>query len=84
MTEIVLDDSERTPCEIWSRVMGYYRPVSYWNGGKQSEWAERKPFREDLAMSYVNNTHYRRAKPEEEQQDQPPQMAFQQVNALTL
>jgi len=42
-----LDDSERQPCEIWSRVMGYHRPISSWNSGKQSEWEERKSFTEE-------------------------------------
>ena len=46
---IELDDKERTRCEIWSRVMGYYRPVSAWNAGKQSEQAERVTFREPPA-----------------------------------
>ena len=41
-----LADSERTRCEVWTRVMGYYRPVSMWNAGKQSEYADRKAFRE--------------------------------------
>ena len=41
-----LEDHERTPCEIWSRVMGYHRPVSEWNAGKQSEWDERVHFKE--------------------------------------
>ena len=31
-------------CEVWTRVMGYYRPVSEFNLGKQSEFAERKYF----------------------------------------
>lgn len=48
-TTIQLDDAERTPCEIWSRVMGYYRPVSAWNAGKQSEQAERVCFKEPPA-----------------------------------
>ncbi|MCD6361321.1 MAG: hypothetical protein J7M38_10705 [Armatimonadetes bacterium] len=39
-----LDDAERQPCEIWTRVMGYYRPVSAWNAGKQSEYSERVPY----------------------------------------
>ncbi len=30
--------------EIWSRVVGFYRPVKNWNKGKQSEFAERKEF----------------------------------------
>ncbi len=34
----------RQSCEIWTRVMGYYRPVSQFNRGKQSENAERKFF----------------------------------------
>ncbi len=41
---IVLSNEERTPCEVWSRVMGYHRPVSFWNPGKQSEHSERKYF----------------------------------------
>ncbi len=30
--------------EVWSRVVGYYRPVQNWNKGKQSEYQERKVF----------------------------------------
>jgi hypothetical protein len=41
-----LPGSERTPCEVWSRVMGYHRPVSAYNAGKQAEHAERVTFRE--------------------------------------
>jgi len=42
---------ERTKCEIWSRCMGYHRPVQYWNDGKQSEFRERKLFKEDIAVT---------------------------------
>ena len=42
--DVVLDDSERTRCEVWTRVMGYYRPIHNWNKGKQSEYKERKTF----------------------------------------
>ncbi|MTV41291.1 anaerobic ribonucleoside-triphosphate reductase [Duganella radicis] len=45
-TTIELDDAERQPCEIWTRVMGYHRPVSSFNIGKQGEYQERKFFRE--------------------------------------
>lgn len=31
-------------CEVWSRVVGYFRPVTEWNKGKQSEYAERKEY----------------------------------------
>lgn len=43
---IEMKPEERTLCEIWTRVMGYHRPVSTWNPGKQSEHAERRFFRE--------------------------------------
>ena len=33
--------SKRTKCLIYSRCMGYYRPVKYFNAGKQSEFCER-------------------------------------------
>ncbi|MFA4985691.1 MAG: ribonucleoside triphosphate reductase [Candidatus Brocadiia bacterium] len=32
------------PCEVWTRVMGYYRPVSQFNTGKLGEFGERKYF----------------------------------------
>ena len=44
---VALRDEERTRCEVWTRVMGYHRPVSEFNAGKQSEHAERRHFRED-------------------------------------
>ncbi|MCF7984242.1 MAG: anaerobic ribonucleoside-triphosphate reductase [Thiohalocapsa sp.] len=44
--DIILDDAERTRCEVWTRVMGYHRPVSAFNAGKRSEHAERTYFRE--------------------------------------
>jgi ribonucleoside-triphosphate reductase len=31
-------------CEVWTRVMGYHRPVTEFNPGKQSEYQERKYF----------------------------------------
>ncbi len=35
------------PCEIYSRVVGYFRPVSNWNPGKQQEFKERKTVKID-------------------------------------
>lgn len=43
---IVLDDAERQACEIWTRVMGYHRPVSSFNTGKKGEFYERTYFEE--------------------------------------
>jgi len=31
-------------CEVFSRVCGYFRPVSNWNKGKREEFKERKVF----------------------------------------
>jgi ribonucleoside-triphosphate reductase len=33
------------PCEVYSRVVGYLRPISQWNKGKQEEYKERKEFK---------------------------------------
>jgi hypothetical protein len=43
---IELKDAERQPCEVWTRVMGYHRPVASFNIGKKGEHAERRHFRE--------------------------------------
>lgn len=39
-----LKDEERTRCEVWTRVMGYHRPVASFNRGKKSEHRERRFF----------------------------------------
>jgi len=46
---IMLDDSERQRCEVWTRVMGYHRPVSSFNIGKKGEHFERRFFEEHRA-----------------------------------
>jgi hypothetical protein len=43
---VTLSEEERQPCEVWTRVMGYHRPVASFNRGKQGEHAERRFFRE--------------------------------------
>lgn len=50
---IVLHDEERTPCECYTRVMGYFRPVSEWNTGKKQEFADRQYFSVDKALDRV-------------------------------
>ena len=44
--ELNLKNEERQPCEVWTRVMGYHRPVSEFNIGKKSEHADRLHFQE--------------------------------------
>ena len=46
---IVLNDAERQLCEVWTRVMGYHRPVASFNTGKKGEHYERRFFRETPA-----------------------------------
>lgn len=48
---VVLNDDERQRCEIWTRVMGYHRPVSSFNIGKKGEFHERRFFEERRADS---------------------------------
>ena len=43
---VQLTDAERQPCEVWTRVMGYHRPVASFNTGKQGEHHERQFFSE--------------------------------------
>jgi len=37
--------------EVFSRVVGYYRPVGQWHVGKQEEWKDRVTFKEDTALN---------------------------------
>ncbi len=43
---ITLRDEERQRCEVWTRVMGYHRPVASFNIGKRGEFQERRCFEE--------------------------------------
>ncbi|MBC7074263.1 hypothetical protein H5T58_02680 [Candidatus Parcubacteria bacterium] len=33
------------PCEVYSRIVGYLRPVQQWNLGKQQEFKQRKEYK---------------------------------------
>lgn len=41
----------RTKCEIYTRVMGYYRPVTQFNNGKKSEFYSRTYFKEGKTLN---------------------------------
>lgn len=43
---VVLRDDERQRCEVWTRVMGYHRPMASFNTGKKGEFHERTYFTE--------------------------------------
>jgi len=40
------NEVQRQPVECWTRVMGYFRPVSSYNRGKKAEFEERVWFTE--------------------------------------
>ncbi len=42
---------ERTRCEVWTRVMGYHRPVQNFNVGKKSEHYSRTHFSESESVN---------------------------------
>ncbi len=37
-------EEKRQLCEVYSRVVGYIRPVNQWNDSKQAEYSDRKEF----------------------------------------
>ena len=48
---------ERSKCEIYTRVMGYHRPVSFYNLWKKSEFYSRTYFKWNEANASFNNEY---------------------------
>jgi len=46
-----MNPQQRTPCETFSRSMGYIRPVKNFNIGKYAEFCERKTFTEENSLT---------------------------------
>lgn len=42
--EVEMKQLKRQPCEVWTRVMGYHRPVESFNTGKKAEHRQRRFF----------------------------------------
>lgn len=38
-------------CEVYSRVVGYLRPIQQWNTGKREEFKNRKSFETNNSFS---------------------------------
>ena len=38
----------KVPVEVYSRVVGYFRPVNQWNKGKQEEFLNRKEYKVNI------------------------------------
>ncbi|HDQ26845.1 MAG TPA: hypothetical protein ENN43_08900 [bacterium] len=47
-----LEEVKGSECEVYSRIVGYFRPVKQWNNGKQEEYKDREEFR----LSYTDST----------------------------
>ncbi|MFA5879410.1 MAG: anaerobic ribonucleoside-triphosphate reductase [Candidatus Margulisiibacteriota bacterium] len=41
-----MEDNCNEETEVYSRVVGFYRPVKQWNPGKQEEFTERQTYKE--------------------------------------
>ena len=52
LDDVKLTDEERQPCEVWTRVMGYHRPVQSFNTGKKGEFEERVCFTEEALAEH--------------------------------
>lgn len=53
VAHLVCDDCKKSlwrlqPCEVYSRVVGYLRPVKQWNPGKKAEYEMRKEYVIDM------------------------------------
>ena len=38
-------EDRRVPCEVYSRIVGYLRPVQNWAKHKQLEFEKRQPYK---------------------------------------
>jgi len=41
------------PAEVYSRIVGYFRPVANWNQGKQEEFKDRLEYDEQISMKEI-------------------------------
>jgi hypothetical protein len=45
LNQEVTESQVKVPCEVYSRIVGYLRPVQNWHQGKRQEFVERRTFR---------------------------------------
>ena len=41
-------------CQVYSRVVGYFRPVQMWNNGKREEFKDRLEYEETKTLKSAN------------------------------
>jgi len=51
LLEDELKNVKGTKCEVYSRVVGYHRPVDNWNESKQEEFRDRETYNVSFAGS---------------------------------
>jgi hypothetical protein len=51
-----MGQEDKVPCEVYSRIVGYLRPVQNWNKGKKQEFLERKTYRDCVDAAEVEAT----------------------------
>lgn len=49
---------KRTKCVVYTRVMGYFRPIESFNTGKKGEHKERVQFSEKCVNNATNSIHH--------------------------
>ncbi len=49
------DSDKKVPCEVYSRIVGYMRPLGEWNRAKRQEFADRVNF--DISGPKYNMAH---------------------------
>jgi len=52
--------------EVYSRVVGYYRPVAQWNKGKQEEFKARKVYNHPEGSQFDGEEVSKKEEPREE------------------
>ena len=60
--EVAMVKEKKVPAEIYSRVVGYFRPVKQWNKGKQEEFYERNEFTPEEMIGACLNGYKRDTK----------------------
>ena len=51
-----MEKEKRMPVEVYSRVVGYFRPVNQWNKGKEEEFEERQTMKVPENLIYRAST----------------------------
>ena len=54
-----LQNVKGTPCEVYTRIVGYFRPVKEWNPGKQEEYGERIVYEKGIKETVPETCKYR-------------------------